>query len=71
MAPIKIMDDYYAVLEVASTTTIDDITKSYRRLALLRHPDRNPKDPKATANFQLVCHEITIPEGFTDNRYSY
>lgn len=37
--------DYYSVLEVPKTATADDIRKSYRKLALKWHPDRNKGDP--------------------------
>ncbi|TVY47418.1 Chaperone protein DnaJ [Lachnellula occidentalis] len=53
MAPIAISDDYYMILEVAPTATPETITKSYRRLALLRHPDKNPSRD-ATKAFQLL-----------------
>jgi len=33
--------DYYEILEVSRTSTSDEIKKSYRRLALLVHPDKN------------------------------
>ncbi|HEY4321876.1 MAG TPA: molecular chaperone DnaJ [Gemmatimonadales bacterium] len=35
------MSDLYAVLEVTRESTDDDIKKSYRRLAMIYHPDRN------------------------------
>jgi curved DNA-binding protein CbpA len=35
------LPDYYAVLEVASTATSDEIKQAYRRLARLYHPDLN------------------------------
>jgi curved DNA-binding protein CbpA len=54
MAPVEINDDYYAILEVSQTATADEINKSYRRLALLLHPDKNLKKAEATASFQLV-----------------
>jgi curved DNA-binding protein CbpA len=41
------------VLEVGQTATSELITKSYKRLALKVHPDRNAKH-NATEAFQLV-----------------
>ncbi|GCE26044.1 hypothetical protein KDA_15280 [Dictyobacter alpinus] len=35
------LPDYYAILEVSSTASSDDIKRSYRRLARLHHPDLN------------------------------
>lgn len=54
MAPAEVTEDYYAVLEILPTATLDAITKSYRRLALDRHPDRNLNNVNSTAAFQLV-----------------
>ncbi|KAI4193083.1 MAG: hypothetical protein LQ350_008478 [Teloschistes chrysophthalmus] len=54
MAPAEITEDYYAVLEVSQTACPDTIRKSYRRLAVLLHPDKNPNKPNATAAFQLL-----------------
>ncbi|KAH7084422.1 DnaJ domain-containing protein [Paraphoma chrysanthemicola] len=53
MAPSAITDDYYAILEFDQTATTELITKSYRRLALKLHPDRNTKI-NATETFQLL-----------------
>ncbi|KAK5738888.1 hypothetical protein LTR17_005614 [Elasticomyces elasticus] len=41
MAPPPITEDYYLVLEVKQDDAIATITRSYRRLALKHHPDRN------------------------------
>jgi hypothetical protein len=41
------------VLEVVQTATLEQITRSYKRLALKLHPDRNSKQD-ATEAFQLV-----------------
>lgn len=53
MAPAEPNVDYYAVLEISNIATIELVTKSYRRLAKLRHPDKNPS-ADSTAVFQLV-----------------
>ena len=54
MAPCEITDDYYALLEVPQTAMPEIIRKSYRRLAITLHPDKNPTKPDATASFQCV-----------------
>jgi hypothetical protein len=54
MAPVEITDDYYAILEISNTAAGDVIKQAYRRLALIRHPDKNPTNPHATALFQRV-----------------
>lgn len=46
-------DDYYAVLEVSRDADASQIKKSFRRLALAYHPDRNDA-PDAEARFKLI-----------------
>ncbi|KAF2498963.1 DnaJ-domain-containing protein [Lophium mytilinum] len=53
MVPLPITEDYYLVLEVVQTATPELINRSYRRLALKLHPDRNAKHD-ATEAFQLL-----------------
>jgi DnaJ-class molecular chaperone len=36
--------DYYRILEISKDATSSDIKKTFRRLALQYHPDRNPDD---------------------------
>jgi molecular chaperone DnaJ len=44
--------DYYDVLSVAKDASKDDIKKSYRRLAMKFHPDRNKNDTGAEKKFK-------------------
>lgn len=44
--------DYYEVLSVTRTSTGEEIKRSYRRLAMEFHPDRNPGDAEAEAKFK-------------------
>jgi molecular chaperone DnaJ len=44
--------DYYKVLDVARNSNEADIKKSYRRLAMKYHPDRNPGDKEAEEKFK-------------------
>jgi molecular chaperone DnaJ len=46
--------DYYQVLDVPRTATEAEIKKSYRRLAMKFHPDRNPDDNEAEGRFKEV-----------------
>ena len=36
--------DYYEILGVSKSANADEIKKSYRRLAMKHHPDRNKDD---------------------------
>lgn len=52
--------DYYAELQVERTASSNDITSAYRRLARIRHPDKNPdSQEEATITFQRLqlAHE--------------
>lgn len=44
--------DYYEVLGVNRDAAEDDLKKSYRRLAMKWHPDRNPDNPRAEEHFK-------------------
>lgn len=46
--------DYYELLEVARTADDATIKSSYRRLAMKFHPDRNPGDAEAEAQFKAI-----------------
>ena len=46
--------DYYETLNVSKNASSDEIKKSFRRLAMKYHPDRNPDDKNAEAKFKAA-----------------
>jgi molecular chaperone DnaJ len=62
--------DYYEILGVAKTADGEEIKRSYRRLAMKYHPDRNPNDPEAEAKFK-ECAEAyeVLSDANTRSRY--
>src|SRR3954466_511208 len=44
--------DYYEILEVTKSATGDEIKRSYRKLAVKFHPDKNPGDHTAEERFK-------------------
>jgi molecular chaperone DnaJ len=53
------VSDLYAVLEVSRDANDEDIKKSYRRLAMLYHPDRNAAED-AEARFKEIAEAYSI-----------
>ncbi len=51
---------YYEVLEVTRESSEDEIKKSYRRLAMMYHPDRNPDDPEAEKKFKEAAEAYDV-----------
>ena len=44
--------DYYEVLEATRSSSAEEIKRSYRKLAVKFHPDKNPDDPHAEEKFK-------------------
>ena len=44
--------DYYEILGLPKSATDDELKKSYRRLAMKHHPDRNPDDDSSQEKFK-------------------
>jgi curved DNA-binding protein len=53
-------EDYYSILGVAKSATIDDIKKAYRKLALKYHPDRNPGSKDAEDKFKNISEAYAV-----------
>lgn len=52
--------DYYEVLGVAKGTPVDEIKKSYRKIALQFHPDRNPGNKESEEKFKEAAEAYDI-----------
>ncbi len=52
--------DYYEVLSVTKSASDDELKKSYRKLAIQFHPDRNPGDAAAEASFKEINEAYQI-----------
>ena len=61
--PLKSFDPYQ-ILGVEPTAGLKDIKKAYRRLSLIKHPDKNPDDPLAVTEFIQITKAYTVPKLF-------
>jgi DnaJ family protein B protein 11 len=63
-------ESFYNTLEVPETASIDEIKKSYRRMSMLYHPDKNKNNPDATSKFQKIS-EAYETLGDSDKKKEY
>ncbi|MDR1707251.1 molecular chaperone DnaJ [Dysgonomonas sp.] len=52
--------DYYEVLEISKTSTVEEIKKAYRKKAVQYHPDKNPGDKSAEEKFKEVAEAYEV-----------
>src|SRR5947209_6699959 len=62
--------DYYEILEVSRTATSEEIKRSYRKLAVKFHPDKNPGDHAAEEKFKELgeAYDVLMDQ---DKRSAY
>jgi curved DNA-binding protein CbpA len=52
--------EYYDLLAISTNATAGDIKKAYYKKARICHPDKNPDDPEAAANFQELGQAYNV-----------
>ena len=62
--------DYYEVLGVSKSASADEIKKSYRKIAMQFHPDKNPGDKAAEEKFKEAAEAYDVLSN-TDKKAQY
>ena len=57
------LNKYFSILELSSNASPDDIKKSYKKLALKYHPDKNSGDLEAERKFKEISEAYQILTG--------
>jgi molecular chaperone DnaJ len=62
--------DYYEILGISKSASADEIKKSYRKVAMQYHPDRNPGDKSAEEKFKEAAEAYEVLSS-ADKRAQY
>lgn len=62
--------DYYEILGVSKDASQDEIKKSYRKLAIKNHPDKNPDNKEAEDRFKEAAEAYEVLSN-TEKRQKY
>ena len=57
---VKNSKDYYQILDISKEASLEDIKKSYRKLAMKYHPDQNQGDDEAEAKFKELAEAYEV-----------
>jgi curved DNA-binding protein len=68
--PATDFKDYYAILGVSKTASLEEIKKAYRKLARKYHPDLNPGNKESEARFKEI-NEANEVLGDPEKRKKY
>jgi molecular chaperone DnaJ len=52
--------DYYKILEVSRSASEEEIKRSYRKIAMQYHPDRNPGNKEAEEKFKIASEAYEV-----------
>jgi len=52
--------DYYEILEISKSASVEEIKKAYRKHALKYHPDKNPGDAEAEEKFKEAAEAYEV-----------
>jgi molecular chaperone DnaJ len=52
--------DYYKILNISKDASEEEIKKSYRKIAMQYHPDRNPGDREAEEKFKIASEAYEV-----------
>ena len=63
-------EDYYDLLGISKGASASEIKKAYRKMAIKYHPDKNPGDKTAEANFKKAAEAYEIL-GNPENKSKY
>jgi DnaJ-class molecular chaperone len=53
-------ENYYSILEVPENASSDDIKKSYRKLSMMYHPDKNKQNAECVGKFQKISEAYEV-----------